>query len=198
MALSFTNLEVFKQDWNRSCNWASACLAAILVAAASRTAARASSWSGADVDPVDGSAIALLEPAGPARQGVAVLCTRGVRPRSCQSSPARTWAWALSCRHPRKRRAPPWDQGTTSQPSSAKARPRPSPREQFQQSCGPDRATMELILGDEVASSCNPVWRSTEPAAVMWEPSLRRGGVSHHASVDDRSDLPAQRLGDAL
>ena len=26
--------------------------------------------------------------------------------------------------------------------------------------------------------------------------SLRRGGVSHHAGVDDRSDLSAQRLGD--
>ena len=76
----------------------------------------------------DGSAIALLEPAGPARQ----WC-RAARPRSsCQSSRARTWASAPSCTRrcrwwvPRRGQDP-----ALSPPSPAPRRPGPptqSPR----------------------------------------------------------------------
>ena len=61
-----------------------------------------------------------------------------------------------------------------------------------QEKRGPDRATMELILGEVQTNARggkflplkgNPVWRSTEPAAVMWEPSAYKDAAGDRVNV---------------
>ena len=61
-----------------------------------------------------------------------------------------------------------------------------------QEKRGPDRATMELILGEVQTNARggkflplkgNLVWRSTQPAAVMWEPSAYKDAAGDRVNV---------------